>query len=150
MSAGANHSDGANSGSSEWSAAFNIQEPLVQATCRRSEVVRRRSGRAAAQFIEAPVDPRKAWVEAGATIVLSSLRDTIQKTQVLPFKFKGWQQALHDVGCPNPKIDDTQLKRRVTARIGELCVTTTGQLEQQKKEIQGECSPSLIAPGLNY
>jgi hypothetical protein len=87
------------------------------------------------------VDPRKAWVEAGATIVLSSLRDDIEKTQVLPFKFKGWSKALDKAGCPDAQLDLKQLQRRVIARMGELCVTTTGRLEQQKIEIQGECSP---------
>jgi hypothetical protein len=71
MSAGASHSDGAISGSSERCAEFNIHEPLDQATGRRSEVASRRTRRIAARPKEAPVDPRKAWVEAGATIVLS-------------------------------------------------------------------------------
>lgn len=151
MSAGASLSDGANSGTSEWCAAFNMQEPLGKATGRRSEVVRRRSGRAATKTTEVQVDPNIAWIETAATSVLSSLRDEIKKTRVLQFKIEGsWYKALRDAGCPDPKRDDTQLKRRVTARIGELCVTTTGQLEKQNMEIQGECSPSLIAPGLNY
>ena len=151
MSAGAGHSDGAISGSLERSAEFNFHEPLDTATGRPSEVVARRPRRAAAQPKEVPVDPKIAIIEAAATSVLSSLRDGIKRTRELPIKFKGWSKALDEAGCRgDPQCDLKRLQRRVVARIGELCMTTTGQLEQQKMEIQGECSPSPIAPDRNY
>jgi hypothetical protein len=96
------------------------------------------------------VDPKLAVIEAAATSVLSSLRDGIKKDRVLLINFKGWTPALNKAGSRDAQRDKTQLKRRVTARIAELSDATIGQLEQQKKEIQGECSRSLIAPGLNY
>jgi hypothetical protein len=151
MSDDASHREGAISGSSERSAEFNFHETFNQATGRASEVVARRPSRAAAQPKEVPVDPKIAIIEAAATIVLSSLRDGIKKTRALPIKFLGWSKALDEAGCrDDPQRNLKRLQRRVVARIGELCVTTTGQLEKQNMEIQGECSPSLIAPGLNY
>ena len=150
MSAGASHSDGAISGSSERSAEFDLHETLNHATGRASEVVARRPRRAAAGPKKVPVDPKIAVIEAAATSVLSSLRDGIKKDRVLLINFKGWTPALNKAGSRDAQRDKTQLKRRVTARIAELSDATIGQLEQQKMEIQGECSPSLIAPDQYY
>ena len=142
MSAGASHSDDAILGSLKTSAEFNFQEPLDTAIGRRSEVVARRPRRAAARAAAQPqVDPEIQIIEAAATSVLSSLRDSIKENQVLPITFKGWTPALNKAGSRDVQLSLKQLRRRVAARVGELCVTTTRQLEQQKIEIQGECSP---------
>ena len=95
MSAGASHSDDAILGSLKTSAEFNFQEPLDTAIGRRSEVVARRPRRAAAELKKVPVDPKLAVIEAAATSVLSSLRDSIKENQVLPITFKGWTPALN-------------------------------------------------------
>jgi hypothetical protein len=38
-------------------------------------------------------------------IVLSNLRDDLRRTQVLPFKFQGWANALDEAGCPDAQLD---------------------------------------------